>query len=192
MDILTHIDQLLFYWINNKMANIFFDYFFVFIRNKYVWLPLYIFIISFLIFNFKKKGLLILTFAFLTVGISDFISAGIIKPAMERIRPCNNNINNIKIIKRVNCGSGYSFPSSHATNHFALGIFFFFIFSLLNRKIASLFIIWAFLISFAQIYVGVHYPSDVFAGALLGSLIGYSTFKIYKKLNSFSLKKISP
>ena len=188
MDTISHIDQVVFYWINNKMGNLLFDYFFIFIRNKYVWLPLYIFIISFLIFNFKKKGLLILTIAFLTVGISDFISSGVIKPAIARIRPCNTQNNSIKIIKRVNCGSGYSFPSSHATNHFALGIFFFLIFSIINRRIASLFPIWAFLISFAQIYVGVHYPSDVLAGALLGSITGYLMYRIYKKLNSLSLK----
>ena len=181
MSFINQIDQILFYWINNKMDNSFFDYFFIFIRNKYIWLPLYLFIISFLIFNFKKKGLLILLFAFLTVGISDFVSAGIIKPAIARVRPCNDRISNLHLIARVKCGSGYSFPSSHATNHFALGVFFFLIFSIVNKKIAFFFIIWAFLISFAQIYVGVHYPSDVFIGAILGSLIGFSTYNIYKK-----------
>ena len=182
MEYINHIDQLLFYWINNKMDNLFFDYLFIFIRNKYVWLPLYLFLIAFLIFNFKRKGLLILAFAFITIGISDFISSAVIKPVVERVRPCNDNISNPKIIKRVNCGSGYSFPSSHATNHFALGIFFFLIFSFVNKKIASLFIIWASLISFAQIYVGVHYPSDVLFGAILGSLTGYLTYKIYRQL----------
>jgi undecaprenyl-diphosphatase len=184
MDLINHIDQVLFYWINNKMDNLIFDYLFIFIRNKYVWLPLYLFIISFLIFNFKKKGLLILTFAFITVGAADFISSGIIKPAVQRVRPCNDTGGNLHIIKRVNCGSGYSFPSSHATNHFALGIFFFLIFFFINKYLASLFILWAFLISFAQIYVGVHYPLDVFSGAILGSLTGFSIYKIYKNLEN--------
>ncbi len=180
MDYLQHIDYNLFHWINHDLSNGFFDYFFTFIRNKYVWLPLYMFLISFFIFNFKNKGILILSIAFLTVGIADFTSASLIKPGVERVRPCNDIQLKSEVISRVRCGNGYSFPSSHATNHFALGIFFFLIFSSINKSLASLFLLWATLISFAQIYVGVHYPIDVLAGGILGSLIGYLMFKIFK------------
>ena len=180
MELIQQVDNSIFYWINHNLSNVFFDYFLVFIRNKYVWLPLYLFLISFLIINFKNRGLLILAFVFLTVGISDFISSSVIKPSVERVRPCNDIRLESKIISRVKCGHGYSFPSSHATNHFALGVFFFLIFASINKKLASLFILWASLISFAQIYVGVHYPFDVLAGSILGTLTGYLMFRVFR------------
>ena len=178
MDFIENIDNSIFHFINKDISNIFFDYILVFVRNKYVWLPLYMFLISFLIFNFKKKGILILVFAFITIGVSDFLSAGVIKPAVERVRPCRSGEAG-DVIMRVHCGSGYSFPSSHATNHFALGVFFFFIFYNISKAASYLFLLWAAMISFAQIYVGVHYPVDVIAGAILGSIIGIISYRTY-------------
>lgn len=190
METLQNIDHTIFHWINNDLSNIFLDYFFVFIRDKYTWLPLYLFLIAFFIFNFKKKGLLILVFAFFTIGISDFLSASVVKPAVERLRPCNDSATNPDIIYRVHCGAGYSFPSSHASNHFALGVFFFLIFSSIFKKAAKLFLIWAALISLAQVYVGVHYPIDILAGMILGSTIGYIEFIFYKQVENKFFSKI--
>ena len=161
MDILQNIDHTIFQWINQGISNVFFDYFFPLIRERFVWLPLYLFLIAFFIFNFKKKGIVILFFAFLSVGIADFTSSSIIKPGIERLRPCNDIESNPQMILRVQCGSGYSFPSSHASNHFAIGTFLFFIFLTISKKFSYFFIVWAFLISIAQVYVGVHYPFDI-------------------------------
>lgn len=85
-------------------------------------------------------------------------------------------------VKRVPCSNGFSFTSSHATNHFALGTFFFLLFSFTAYRF--LFLVWAGVISFAQVYVGVHYPVDVICGALLGILIGFISFKFLQFLNS--------
>jgi membrane-associated phospholipid phosphatase len=186
METLLHIDRYLFEFINHDLSNRVFDLILVFFRNKTVWLPLYLFLISFFIFNFKKKGILVILFAFAGTGIADYTSSSLIKPAVERIRPCNNIQENPDLIKRVNCGSGYSFPSSHATNHFSLGVFFYFIFLRIYRRYAFLFLIWAAIIAFAQVYVGVHYPIDVFAGAILGSVIGY----LFYRLCSLLLERI--
>ncbi|RYD69937.1 MAG: phosphatase PAP2 family protein, partial [Sphingobacteriales bacterium] len=86
------------------------------------------------------------------------------------------------IIHRVPCGSGYSFPSAHATNHFAIAIFLIFVFYSKWKPVLPLGLFWAFIISFSQIYVGVHYPVDTMVGALLGTTIGLITASIYKKL----------
>ena len=184
MDIIQNIDQSIFTFINQSLSNNFFDNFLVFIRNKYVWLPLYMFLIAFFIFNFKKKGLIIILIAFITVSISDFTSAGLIKPTVERLRPCNDIGENPNVISRVNCGGGYSFPSSHASNHFALGVYFFLIFFSLSKVVSYSFLIWAGLISFAQIYVGVHYPIDILGGLILGSIIGFLEFKFFKQIEN--------
>ncbi|MCY1533690.1 PAP2 superfamily protein [compost metagenome] len=101
-----------------------------------------------------------------------------------RIRPCNE-VNLIgDIIHRVPCGSGFSFPSSHATNHFAIAVFLICLFYQKWKPILPLGLGWAVSISFAQIYVGVHYPVDTFAGAILGTCIGLTTATIYQKLQN--------
>jgi undecaprenyl-diphosphatase len=167
MESLLYIDRILFEFINNDLSNRFFDVTLVFFRNKVVWLPLYLFLISFFVFNFKRRGIFIIIFAFLSAGMADYVSSSIIKPAVARVRPCNAPQDNKELVKRVSCGNGYSFPSSHATNHFALGTFFYIIFLGINRRVSIAFIIWAAIISFAQVYVGVHYPIDVATGAFL-------------------------
>lgn len=186
MDTLLHIDRYIFEFINHDLSNRTFDLILVFFRNKIVWLPLYLFLISFFIFNLKKKGILIVLFAFTGTGIADYTSSSIIKPSVERLRPCNAPQENPDLILRVNCGGGYSFPSSHASNHFAMGVFFYLIFLGIYRKYAFLFLVWAAIIAFAQVYVGVHYPIDVLAGALLGTIIGY----LFYRLCSLFLERI--
>lgn len=125
-------------------------------------------------------GMLLVTFA-----IGDLVSSRIIKPAVARIRPCNDINLTHEIIHRVPCGSGYSFPSAHATNHFAIAVFLIVIFYDRWKPILPIGIAWAFIISFAQIYVGVHYPLDTLAGALLGTIVGLFTSKIYQKIQKY-------
>ena len=86
------------------------------------------------------------------------------------------------IIHRVGCGSGYSFPSAHATNHFAIAVFLIVIFYDKWKPILPIGLFWAFIISFAQVYVGVHYPVDVMCGMVLGVMIGLFTSKLYKNI----------
>jgi len=122
-------------------------------------------------------GMILATFA-----LGDFIASRLIKPFVGRIRPCNEMTLVDEIIHRVPCGSGYSFPSSHATNHFAIAIFLICLFYHKWKPILPLGLGWAFIISFAQVYVGVHYPIDTFVGAILGTCIGFFTFYIYQKI----------
>jgi undecaprenyl-diphosphatase len=82
---------------------------------------------------------------------------------------------------RVACGGGYSFTSSHAANHFGVAIFLIGAFGLLGAWQQKALLGWAGLIAFSQVYVGVHYPLDVFGGALLGSLLGWLTYRIFKR-----------
>ncbi len=182
MDFLFQIDYSIFEFINQDIGNPFFDVFLVFMRNMYVWIPLYLFLILFFVLNFKKKGILIIAIAGTTAGIADYTSSSIIKPSVQRLRPCNDK--NIDSIARVNCGGGYSFPSSHATNHFALGIYFFLVFLGINRLVSYAFVLWAMIISFAQVYVGVHYPLDVTAGMILGVFIGMIMYKLLRYLEA--------
>ena len=180
MEQILIFDEWLFHGINGLRIPLF-DELSPFYRHKFFWTPLYIFIISALLYNFAKNGLWMVLFAIMTVGFSDTVSSKWIKHSVKRIRPCNENHLSQEMIYRVRCGGGYSFTSSHATNHGALAFFFFFLFQGYPKWWRWLGVVWAGSIAFAQVYVGVHYPCDVLAGLLLGLLIGGVWALLYRR-----------
>ncbi len=174
-EFLHHIDTQLFFQVNHCMSNDFFDAIMPAARTKTTWIPLYA-VISFLIIKkYKFQAIYVLGFALLTLLIADQLSAHIIKPLVQRPRPCNDAEIGAMVHNLIDCGSGYSFVSSHATNHFGLASYFILVFSRPSNRFYVVlgFVFWACLISFAQVYVGVHYPFDVVVGGILGALIGY-------------------
>lgn len=176
---LQNIDVQFLHFINYTLSNSFFDALCPLLRNKLTWIPLYAVLAFLLLKRDKKSGLIWIAIAVVTVIASD--QTGLLfKNYFERIRPCNNEelLNWLAI--RAKCSSSFSFVSSHAANHFAQAILYHHIFK--NRNASLLFFIWALVIAFSQVYVGVHYPSDVIAGAILGLLIGFSMSKIGDKI----------
>ena len=81
------------------------------------------------------------------------------------------------VVQRVPCGSGYSFTSSHASNHFALSTFLFLALASWPLWVRSLLMLWALNVAIAQVYVGVHYPFDVLMGSLTGMVIGWAVYR---------------
>jgi membrane-associated phospholipid phosphatase len=170
----------LFEIINSGFANPVFDFIMPFIREPNIWTPAYIFFAVFFIVNFRMQGLYIILFGLFTFIISDQLSAHVLKQVFMHPRPCSDvsMANHVRLL--IPCGAGYSFPSTHATNHFAFSYFLISLLGLRIKWLAVLVILWATLVCFAQVYVGVHYPIDVICGALLGILIGYWTGYICK------------
>ncbi len=166
--------------INQVHRNGFLDAVMPWLRNPITWAPLYLFLLVFMLQNYGKQAWLWMLFFVITFGIGDFLSASIIKPWIHRPRPCNDELLSQVDVLLVHCGSGYSFPSTHATNHFALAFFMIFSLKPTSRYIKFLLFLWAFSISYAQVYVGVHYPVDVLAGGLLGILIGTLTGWVFR------------
>jgi len=180
---LVQLDRQLFYFINHDMANPFFDWLMPVLRNAKSWISLYIIIIAFCLWKYKKQGLIIIALMALSAGVADFTSARLFKQEVQRLRPCNDPALSKTVILRVNgCGTGYSFPSTHATDHFAMAAFLCFVFFRKWRWIWLWTILWAGSICFAQVYVGVHFPIDVFVGALYGFLVGWLISLLFKKL----------
>ena len=177
---IQQLDYFLFSKINGQWQTPFLDGFFPFIREPFVWLPLYLFLIFFTTINFKIKGWYWVLFFVGTASISDFISSRIIKGTFIRVRPCHDPAfaNTIRFLVNY-CPVSSSFTSSHAANHFAAAMFIFTTFKKAVSPKWALLFVWAFFISYAQVYVGVHFPLDVFCGAITGIILGYIPAKIF-------------
>ena len=180
-DTVVYYDHIAWYYINTQWHNSFFDAIMPFFRNPWFWAPLYLFLLLFLPGRFGKKGALWCAAFLLCFAIGDQVSAHLIKPHIHRLRPCNNPYLASIIHIIVPCGGGYSFPSSHATNHFAMGIFSALTLGRYARWVWPAAIFWAALIAYSQVYVGVHFPFDVTCGASLGSIIGVLVGKLFNR-----------
>lgn len=145
------------------------------LRNPNTWIPLYVFLAIFIPYKFGKKGFYWCLGFLVTFALSDYTSASIIKPLVQRLRPCNDVSLQKTVHLLIDCGSGYSFPSAHAANHFALAFFMLITLHKYFKWVWFPAILWAFSVAFAQVYVGVHFPLDVLCGGLLGVFVGCCT-----------------
>jgi len=182
------VDQQIFQFINSDISNVVFDYLMPALREKLIWLPFYIFLVTFMFVNyrFSVAGIFVIVLI-VAIGISDVTSSRLIKNHVERLRPCNDPNLSVPVKLRVRCGNGYSFTSSHAANHFAFVFFLIYTLGRFYKKCRWPLIIWAVLISVAQVYVGVHFPFDVIFGGLLGMAIGMLMALVYNKFVSESI-----
>lgn len=170
---LEQTDRWIFRLINRQLAWSGLDELLPLWRTPEFWTPLYLFLLSFMLLNFRQRALWWIAYFVATVSLTDLIGNKLLKQTIQRIRPCNDPSMFDELILRVpNCGTGYSFISNHAANHFAMAIFAFLTIGSLAGRWRWMFFVWAFSIGWAQIYVGVHYPSDVAGGALAGLLLG--------------------
>jgi len=113
-------------------------------------------------------------FSALTLLLSDQMSAGFLKPLIERVRPCHT-LTDIHLL--VGCGGGFSMPSSHAANAFGQAA----LFSLTVRQTRWYLWVTACVIAISRVFVGVHYPGDVLAGTVLGILIGAAVVFLFEQ-----------
>ncbi|MFZ1329889.1 MAG: phosphatase PAP2 family protein [Chitinophagaceae bacterium] len=185
---LVQWDQYLFEKINSDWSNPFLDAVMPFLRNSIHWMPLYLFVLVFVLANFKIKGLWWVVFFLCTIALTDMTGTYVFKHEFERLRPCNDPAlaDHLRLLLKQ-CSGGYSFVSNHAANHFGMGTFFFITFRHILKNWVWLGLFWAGLIAYAQVYVGVHYPMDVFAGGLLGLAFGIAMGSFFNKRFGFAI-----
>jgi undecaprenyl-diphosphatase len=183
IEYIKEIDTQLFLFLNSK-HNSFFDVIMFWVSHKYFWIPLYFLFFILAYKHYGKKVWLIALSAVLLIVLSDQISVHAFKNVFLRYRPCNN----LEICSQVhlNAGKGgmYGFVSSHAANTFALAMFLSLLFKDKIKYFAFPVFFWAIFVSYSRIYNGVHYPSDIIVGALVGMGIGIVVFKIFQYFNS--------
>jgi len=179
---LDHIDKVLFVLIQHDADHSIMDKIMPILRNPYTWIPLYIFMLYYVIRKDKSNAWTFVLLSVLTVAITDSLTAQVLKPLFGRLRPCYDPELSSVIRGLVDCGGQYSMPSNHAANHFGLAAFWYFSLKKANgqtgRSLAWLWG-WAGLICYAQVYVGKHYPFDVLAGAFTGFLTGLGISRLF-------------
>lgn len=190
MDKLLAWDKMIFRAINTGLSNPFFDAVMPFMRNPYFWGSVYVFLLALVLLNFKTKTALwwVATYAAMA-ALCDIVSSSILKKALYRLRPGNDP----ELEGKMNYLLGYksmtsSFPSSHAFAHFAMAVFIFLTLRKFTGRGIYIVFLWAALICFAQVYVGVHYPLDVTASALMGALTGYGFATVFNRFVGLQMK----
>jgi len=184
------VDKWLLVKINNDWNHPFLDSLLPYLRETIFWYPLYLFIFLWISLKFGIKGCWWVVGIIVTAALSDLISSQVVKQLIFRTRPCQDaEVGNLIRFLVNYCPGSSSFTSSHATSHFAQAMFYYITLNQFNKWWMLAFG-WAFAIVYTQVYVGVHYPFDVFCGAILGCFIGWVTGKMFlKQIGMLSLDK---
>ena len=176
IDSLLTLDQRLLLLVNGCHAP-WADTFFWYVSEKWIWIPLYLLLAALLWQRFGWRQMLVMLVGFaLAVGLSDYLTSGILKPFIARWRPTRDPqiCHWIHIVNDYR-GGKYGFPSSHASDTMACAL----LFSLLwrNWKATLPMMLWVALNCYSRMYLGVHYPLDILAGLLIGSLMAWLSYR---------------
>ena len=177
------LDSYLFLYLNN-LGSQYYDNFWIFLSRTEANVMFYLVVLIAYIYSINnKKRTKILFHLIIAIAILITISdqtSNLFKDSFQRLRPCYNELisDSLRLVKD-SCGGRYGFFSAHASNSFSLAIFFGLLLRSSNKLLILLFAIYAFLISYSRIYLGVHYPIDILVGTIFGTINAIVLYKIY-------------
>ena len=181
LEFLVELDKSLFLFFNGLHHPVL-DVFFYWVSSKWIWVPFYVLLAW---HAYRKQGnYLFLMFVFIAAAVaaSDQLASGLIKPTVMRLRPCHDPslAGQVHLVYDY-CGGKYGFISSHAANVFTLLAFMLKLFEGKPYGFRPVLWFWAITVSFSRIYLGAHFPGDIIAGLIVGSLSGNIFARLYAK-----------
>jgi undecaprenyl-diphosphatase len=187
LEFFVQLDQQLFL-ILNGIHNQVMDQVMFTITNKFTWVPFYVVLLGIVGYYLRWRALMILVFVVVLITLSDQFSV-LCKNTFERPRPCHEPaLSGLVHTFGGRCGGKFGFVSSHAANTFALAVFMGGLLRSHIRWMLPLLLVWASVISYSRVYLGVHYPADIIGGAAMGIAIGYFVLFLWKKWEKYTRK----
>ena len=179
LDQILELDKEFFLFLNN-LGSPAWDDFWLVITNKFTFIPLYALLLFLIYRKLGWRALLLLVFVIAAmITFTDQIT-NLFKHGIERPRPCREeSLAELMRYVAERCGR-YGFFSGHSSNSMAAAVFGGLLFRPYYRNLIFLLLFWSAVVAYSRIYVGVHYPIDIFFGMLFGALAGYLFFRIQK------------
>jgi undecaprenyl-diphosphatase len=168
MGALEQADAGLFLLLNHALVHPALDDLMLFVTNAKLSFHIFILATVFILVRKGKDALFVIPLVFLAVGIADFTASGIMKPLFHRVRPCFA-LEGVRLL--VNQSRSWSFASSHAANSAAIACLIWIFFwkgEAVDKAFAATMILYAAMVAFSRIYIGVHYPGDILGGIVIG------------------------
>lgn len=177
METIKNIDQSVFLFLNGLHCS-FLDPVFYYGTRSLVWLPLYLLVLFIVIREFRWRILWVLLFVALMILVSDQLS-NLFKEWIARPRPTHETgLQGVHTVYGYT-GGVYGFYSAHASNTMAIAIFLIFLLKNKYKALSIVLFLWALFMGYTRIYLGVHFPGDIITGFIIGSLIGYGTYRLF-------------
>jgi undecaprenyl-diphosphatase len=176
---LIQLDRSVFLYLNT-LGTESWDGFWLFLTDKWSALPLYVLLLW---LSYKQLGtrktLVLLIAVALLITCTDQM-ANFFKYGIKRLRPCyDEEFAGMMRLVKSSCGGRYAFFSAHAANSFSIAVFFALLFWKKIRVFSLLLLVWAMLVAYSRVYIGVHYPLDILAGALAGLIFGWLFYRLF-------------
>lgn len=172
-----------FFLLLNSLNSPFWDNVMWLISGKFIWIPLYMFILYMVWKKYDRRIWLIIPLIALAITFADQLSVHAFKETFMRLRPCHEpSLSGMVHLVNGSCPGKYGFVSSHAVNSFSAAALSLLL--LRKRWFTITIVIWASLVGYSRIYLGVHYPGDVVAGAMVGLLIGWMFYHLWCIINA--------
>ena len=175
LETLAELDRSLFLFFNVSLANPVTDFIMPIVTSDNLLRVGYALAMVLILWKGDARLRWLVLVSILVLTLTDLLSAGLFKPMIGRLRPCHV-LDNINLL--VGCGGGKAMPSSHAANSFGQAI----LFGLLYVRVRWWLVGVATLIAVSRVFVGVHYPADIVAGAILGALVALIFVVLYGRL----------
>ena len=183
IDTIVEIDKQIMVFLNKTISNPIFDFIMPIITNQNFLVFSGLILIGYLAYYGEKRGRITIVVLLIAASFSDAICFQIIKPWVGRIRPSHEFYEYINLL--VSKGGKYSFPSNHAANSFVFAT----VLSYFYDKKKTFLYILASVIAFSRVYVGVHYPLDIFFGSIIGYIISWIVLSAWVIIKMRELKR---